>query len=284
MAGTKRKKALRRPPDALAYWMGEVLRQHRRAGRNLEEKPVHDLRAALRRCRSLAEGIRDFDDHKRWRRFSEEIRSLFRPLGNLRDIQVELQWLEKLGGESDPIVREASARLRKKAQCESIKVRRAIEAFDREQWRGWTKKLPERLASLDLPEKSFLKLGRRSCAMVGKLHERALASGIPANYHALRIAAKRFRYTAENFLPAHYAKWKKKLSVIQDALGAAQDLEVLEAQLRAYKLLSGDAGEAWRKRLHGKQEEYFSTYRALVTGNLWARWGRELGLKNNSLS
>ncbi len=50
----------------LAYWMQEVLDQCDKAAVDFRSEPVHDLRTALRRCRSLADGIMVFDPDPAW--------------------------------------------------------------------------------------------------------------------------------------------------------------------------------------------------------------------------
>ena len=47
----------------LAYWMNRVIEERANLSANFAPDPVHDLRVALRRCRSLADGIIRIDPH-----------------------------------------------------------------------------------------------------------------------------------------------------------------------------------------------------------------------------
>src|SRR5579871_6904465 len=86
----------------LGYWMEEVLEQCAKAERDFSSDPVHDLRTALRRCRSLADGIRVFDRDPAWKKMRRAAKELFSSLGELRDTHVMIEWVEKLSPEGDP--------------------------------------------------------------------------------------------------------------------------------------------------------------------------------------
>ena len=66
-----------------------------------EADAVHDLRVALRRCRSLADGLMAIDPDSSWKEMKKAGKKLFRALGELRDMQVMEEWIEKLGAGSD---------------------------------------------------------------------------------------------------------------------------------------------------------------------------------------
>src|SRR5579864_4256198 len=58
--------------------------------------PVHDLRVALRRCRSLADGMMAMDPNPDWKHMKKAGKRLFQSLGTLRDVQIMMEWIEKL--------------------------------------------------------------------------------------------------------------------------------------------------------------------------------------------
>ena len=80
----------------LRYWMMRVLEECDRVSANFSADPVHDLRVALRRCRSMADGLRALDPDPEWKAMKKAGRTLFRSLGDLRDVQVMMEWVEKL--------------------------------------------------------------------------------------------------------------------------------------------------------------------------------------------
>ena len=66
----------------LDYWMSRVLRERDRARDDFAPEPVHDLRVALRRCRSIADGFMVFDPHPAWKLMKGAGRQLFQQLGD----------------------------------------------------------------------------------------------------------------------------------------------------------------------------------------------------------
>src|SRR5208337_2788670 len=54
------------------------------------------LRVALRRCRSLADGLMAIDSDPNWKAMKKAGKRLFQRLGDLRDIQIMMEWIEKL--------------------------------------------------------------------------------------------------------------------------------------------------------------------------------------------
>ena len=76
------------PPEALEQFLKRVLWEHSNACDSLAPDPVHDLRVALRRCRTLAEGFATLDDSPDWRRMRKVAKKLQAGLAGLRDAQV----------------------------------------------------------------------------------------------------------------------------------------------------------------------------------------------------
>ncbi len=90
-----------KPKLGLRAWMERVLVECDRAAAGFEADPVHDLRVALRRCRSLADGLMAIDPDSSWKDMKKAGRKLFRALGELRDMQVMAEWIEKLSVAGD---------------------------------------------------------------------------------------------------------------------------------------------------------------------------------------
>ena len=96
---------------ALAHFMTRALKECSRVVRRFDADSVHDLRVALRRSRTIADGLAYVDPDKTLRALKKSSRPLFKSLGNLRDVQVILEWIEKLAPEGDPLkprIREIS--------------------------------------------------------------------------------------------------------------------------------------------------------------------------------
>src|ERR1700756_6022160 len=86
----------------IQYGMERVVEESRRVQPGFEADPVHDLRVALRRCRSMAEGFRAIDPDPTWRKMRKAGKALFSSLGELRDVQVLREWADRLGAANDP--------------------------------------------------------------------------------------------------------------------------------------------------------------------------------------
>jgi CHAD domain-containing protein/HD superfamily phosphodiesterase len=80
----------------LRYWMIRVLDECEHVSANFGADPVHDLRVALRRCRSMADGMMAMDPDPEWKAMKRAGKRLFQSLGELRDVQIMMEWLERL--------------------------------------------------------------------------------------------------------------------------------------------------------------------------------------------
>ena len=89
--------------SGLAFWMHRVLEECDRASVAFEPDPVHDLRVALRRCTSMADGIAAIDPDPAWKEMKKAGKRLFRRLGELRDVHVMQEWVHQLDSPNDPV-------------------------------------------------------------------------------------------------------------------------------------------------------------------------------------
>lgn len=261
--------------SGLGFWMEQVLEQCDKAYSEMAADPVHDLRTALRRCRSMADGIRVFDPDPAWKKMRRAGKQLFSSLGDLRDTHVMQEWVEKLAPQEDATARILTAHLSDQEQKLRQTTASALEQFDRKQWRAWTSKLPDRAARIPLNSPVLGHLALEKWNEARALHRRALRNRTNVAFHELRIGLKRFRYIVENFLPALCESWGKDLKRIQDVLGEMHDLDVLwqtAISIRAFADVETRAH--WRARMEQERQERLQSYRATMTGKdtLWAVW------------
>src|ERR1043166_7079843 len=92
-----------RKDSGFAFWMLRVLEECERASAEFAPDPVHDLRVALRRCRSMADGLMAVDPDASWKQMKKAGKRLFSSLGELRDAQVMEEWVHKLDAPGDPV-------------------------------------------------------------------------------------------------------------------------------------------------------------------------------------
>ncbi|MGB8010895.1 MAG: CHAD domain-containing protein [Terriglobales bacterium] len=278
-----------KPKLGLRAWMERVLVECDRAAAGFDVDPVHDLRVALRRCRSLADGLMAIDPDSSWKDMKKAGKKLFQALGELRDMQVMQEWIEKLGGAADTTsgdpssVDPVSAKLLDHVHAREIECKqhafKDLNQFDRKQWRQWSRSLPQRAARVRPGSVVYLHLALEKWTAAYDLHKHALRTRSQASWHALRIGIKRFRYTVENFLPQQHASWGADLKELQDLLGEVHDLDVLWALAVAVNAFPDAASRSrWREKLHAERAKRIARYREKMVGrqSLWRVWRAEL--------
>ena len=261
--------------SGLGYWMEQVLEQCDKAYPEMAADPVHDLRTALRRCRSMADGIRVFDPDPAWKKMRRAGKQLFSSLGDLRDTHVMLEWVEKLAPEGDATGRILAEHLRSQEQRLKQTTASVLAQFDRKQWKAWASKLPDRASRVPLNSPVYAHLALEKWNEARALHHRALRNRTNVAFHELRIGLKRFRYILENFLPAHYERWGEDLKRLQDILGEVHDLDVLwQTAARIHAFADVETRNHWHGRIAQERHERLQSYRTIMTGKhaLWAVW------------
>src|SRR5580658_5027632 len=184
--------------SGLVRSMKRVLKEAAQASGSLNPESVHDLRVALRRCRSLANGFRSLDPNQGWIRLNRASRKLFRALGQLRDAQVAVEWVRKLAPEGDHVRARLLEVQAAREQESRKKSEAALEKFDARQWREWMSELPSRARRVPLDGLAVQHLALEAWLQVAALHKRATRRKSRLAWHQLRISLKRFRYIVEN--------------------------------------------------------------------------------------
>ncbi len=262
--------------NGLSYWMEQVLVESERAGQTHAADPIHDLRVALRRCRSLAAGYIAIDPDKDWTAMSRAARRLFRRLGEMRDAQVMEEWVRRLGVPEDPVTSALLAHLQRiKPELESS-VTKALEDFDRQKWNRWARRLRSRTRRIPVGGAVFQLSALGAWEDAYSLHRTALRNRSDRAWHRLRIGLKKFRYLVENFLPLQHEEWIGDLKEMQDSLGELHDLTVL---YRSWRCESGplpdtQSRERWRRILNEEKAARLKRYRDKMMGEapLWHTW------------
>ena len=296
-----------KPKLGLRAWMDRVLVECDRAATGFDVDAVHDLRVALRRCRSLADGLMAIDPDSSWKDMKKAGRKLFQALGELRDMQVMAEWIEKLGDASDSTAAGDAPTLAQRTRKDgaptgdpksgdSVVVKlldylhtreaackqhafKDLHQFDRKQWRQWSRTLPRRASRVRPGSVVYLHLALEKWTAAYDLHKHALRTRSQASWHELRIGIKRFRYTVENFLPRQHALWGDDLKELQDLLGEVHDLDVLWAtavEIMAFPDMESQS--RWREKLNVERTKRIERYREKMVGreSLWRVWRAEL--------
>ncbi len=259
--------------------MSRVLEECSRTAVDFAPDPVHNLRVALRRCRSMADGFMAIDPDPAWREMKKAGRRLFRSLGELRDVHVMQDWVHHFDTVGDPVATTLLQHLAaREAQFREV-AREALQQFDAKQWRRWTKLLPRRAGRLRPGSLLFKHLALEHWAAAYDLHRRALKNRSQVGFHNLRIGIKRFRYIVENFLPQQHLAWKDDLKQLQDLLGEVHDLDVLWSTALQWNVFPNtDLQSAWHTKIVEEREERLKKYSEKMVGPsaLWHVWRADL--------
>jgi len=294
----------------LRYWMLRTLDECNNASRDFAPDPVHDLRVSLRRCRSMADGVIAMDPDPNWKAMKKSGKQLFQRLGALRDVQIMMDWIEKLTLENIsaeqeehlerallPALPEAPKNLpnspdpatepnhnpahhllhilRTRESEHKREARAALEEFNRKQWKEWSKSLPARAAHIRPGSGVYKHLALERFTAARELHATAMRNRSQVALHSLRIGIKRFRYIVENFLPLEHKLWGNDLKRMQDLLGEVHDLEVLWATAVSCRIFPSAASrKAWHERIVKERNRRIDEYRQHTIGpnSLWNTW------------
>jgi CHAD domain-containing protein len=267
----------------LGYWMKEVLKEADHVSNDFSPDAVHDLRTALRRCRSMADGLMTFDPDPAWKKMKKAGKQLFSSLGELRDIHVLGDWVQQLAPKDDLAGKILVDYVAEQEQVHKSKAADALRNFDPKQWSRWANDLPARAAHIPPGSPMFAHLALEKWTAARTLHRTAMHNRSSVAYHQLRIGLKRFRYIVENFLPNLYQQWGKDLKHLQDELGDVHDFDVLwNTAMEIDAFADPQIRAAWRQRLNVEREKRIAAYREKMAGphSLWHTWRAALPKTN----
>jgi len=259
--------------------MERVLEECLRASLDFSADPVHDLRVALRRCRSMADGLLVMDPDPAWKDMKKAGKRLFRELGELRDTQVMEEWVQHLGEAADPVTNALLQFLAGREALLKQQAAIALQEFDRKPWRRWITSLPRRATRMRTGTLLFKHLALERWTEAHELHRRALRNRSQIAFHRLRIGLKRFRYIVENFLPEQHLAWSDDLKELQDLLGEVHDLDVLWATaLQVNVFPDAESRSKWHARIIEERTRRVEKYRGKMLGksSLWQVWRAQL--------
>ncbi len=266
----------------LSFWMNQVLKELDSVRSSPDTDAVHDLRVAIRRCRSVAAAMEEIDPDPAWPAMRKAARKLFRALGALRDAQVMDEWVKKLGPENDPVRGHLQASFEFKEPELRDAALRAVARFDEKAWKRLARALRQRSRLVPAGSLAAECLALERFESAKELHAGALRTEKPKPWHALRIGLKRFRYTVESLLPEQYARWSNNLKRVQDLLGEVHDLDVLADIIRKSDFVeTEDSLNLWTDIIGRERQQCIRTYRQLTLGktSLWNLW--RAGLPTN---
>jgi CHAD domain-containing protein len=239
---------------------------------------VHDLRVAIRRCRSVAVVFEEVDPDAAWPEMRKTAKKLFRSLGALRDAHVMEDWVKKLMPASDPVRVQMHSSFESEEPEMRTEVLRVAGKFDEKEWKGLQRRLRQRVRVLPVSGLAAECLAWERFEEIKQLHAQALRTKKPKPWHALRIGLKKLRYTVESLLPEHHAAWSENLKRLQDLLGDIHDLDVLSDRVKTEAGVDGASRKSWKQIVQRERGKRVQTYRQLTLGktSIWNKWRHAL--------
>lgn len=262
----------------LEVWMDEVLERADRLRPKWDVDAVHDVRVALRRCRTMADTLSGVNPDPGWRKLKKHSKQLFHALGALHDVQVERDWVKKLDSAAagPGVLRKHMLRvLARREKKHRAAAGRALHAFDRKAWRKLVRKLPEKSRFFPIESVVFQREALAKVNQAAALYQKARKHPSGPAWHRTRIGIKRFRYVVENFLPQEYEPWAAGLKRMQDLLGDVHDLDVLRADIReeSAKLAAVEVA-AWMEKTAAERKIRLNEFQSMASArnSPWAVW------------
>ena len=262
--------------DALEKWMERVLNRGQKVRKTWSAADVHDLRVALRRCRTMADALTDTNPSPGWNKLKRSSKKVFHTLGELRDVQVEQEWFKKLLFGATDARTQLLKRLRVLENERLREAQKELDHFDRKEWRKLSRKLRSKADMFPVGSVVFQRQALMKLNDAVTLYHQARKRKSGVAWHRVRIAIKRFRYIVENFLPQHYEAWARDLKETQDLLGEIHDLDVLRTYIRRHSrdLEPQQTVASWLERIQSARAERLEKFLAKTNGkeSLWLDW------------
>ena len=263
----------------LTHWMDRVFKELDKLRTSPDKDAVHDLRVAIRRCRSVGAVMREVDPDPGWHELRRVPKKLFRKLGELRDAQIMDEWVTEHGAENDKLRLQLHDAFQAKEQKLTEEALHLANKFDEKSWTRLSHKLGKRVRFVPAGSLAAQCLAVERYDEAKQLHSKALRSKTPEAWHALRIGLKKFRYTTESLLPQRYENWSPMLKKLQDLLGEVHDLDVLSGIIK--QDVSGDAAAVvpeWERTIERERKARLEEYHEASVGKktFWQEWRRAL--------
>jgi CHAD domain-containing protein len=260
--------------SGIGYWMQQVLKEAAKAGQGFDVDAVHDLRVALRRCRSMGDVLLQMDPVPEWKKMRKEGKRVFSSLGDLRDCQVMMDWIKKLAEPGDPVGQKLLADAMGREQTLKAAAGESLAKFDTNAWEKWAVELERRIRRFRPDGEIFQGIALERWEQARELH-RATRGRSKVAMHRLRIGIKKFRYVVENFLPRIHQQIGEEMKACQDVLGEVHDLDVLwDTALRIHAFERPEERLRWAGRISEERRKRVEQYRQGARGadSIWRKW------------
>lgn len=227
--------------EILSRYLKHFLRERKAVCRQEGIESLHRMRVASRRLRAALSVFRDILPQENVKKWRHKIRRIGRLLGQARQLDIQIRFLEKAGRDLKGTSHTANIRimirlLEKRRRGIQKQIKPALSAAKMKKQFSWLKYCIDDLKAVK-DSKAGAAFSAHRSSMISKrvnrvfsfrsyVHEPACLKEL----HLLRIAAKNLRYTLEIFQPWYGAKIDRFIRSsrdIQDVLGDFRELDVL---------------------------------------------------------
>lgn len=225
--------------DSIATYLEEQARLFRKLAKKVHRQPeaerVHKLRVCTRRIRAVLWMLRQEPGGARWKKAARHFKQLGKDLGERRELDVMEISAEQFRLNPSP--------LRKRIKQAGKKIHRETRRSRRRRLMGHLKEMKRFLGRED-----GLALEPLLNPLAASLREWHGHSISLQDFHEFRIAVKKVRYLLEAL-----GQDAKPLKSLQEDLGQAHDLAVLQEELGASEEVSRDLQRAFSRGKKGQQ-------------------------------
>jgi CHAD domain-containing protein len=242
---------------------------------------VHRARVTLRRWSSLWNVLRKdgWETDKYNKRIGERLRELQKLLGELRDLDVNIEQGERLGCSQQQLERWSKKRPKLQKKLETFVKQQDLSSILSELRKYLVKrpaKIRAKLAKAKAEQSAFNHLELYLLKQESIVREQAEQARTPDEFHRLRLGIKKWRYLLTEF----FGVTNLELVRAQQILGQMHDLdrltpdlsegkseqEALEKLKKKHKQLLGEIEEMRRRLPYGLRPQIISTKPSLPAG------------------
>lgn len=261
----------------------EAITENERSVLERDPDAIHDMRVATRRLKSVLLAYRSAFDREARRHLRTELDWLTETLGHARDHDIQRLILRGIVDdrgaaqvEAADLVMGEDAQADLLAALSSERYRALLEDLDGLRTHpAWTKAAhrPARKVLVKALTKQFARVDSR----MADVHPLISTSKLDHRLHRVRKSVKRARYAseaAEPLLSSEGMRLPKRLSEVQDALGAHNDLVVASGRLTTWsehgvEALGRHAGKTLERQMRASRRqarESLKTLHEIVAG------------------
>ena len=265
---------------------------------------IHRARVASRRLRAALRMFAECFPRKQFKQWRKETRRLTTELGAARDTDVRIGYLDQsLGGEEDDACRGVLAQLLSNArQDRGMLQQKVLDALDRFRQRQVLKQL--KTVAKEMIATARMKRVEVKSPYVFSKSEKQIVSCLDnmldcrhsledpaarADQHAMRIAAKRLRYSLEIVAPLYDGRLDEHIKAVrklQTRLGNMRDCDVWLENLQTFSQFETGVERLLKRRQESREQMFrdvIEYWKKLDKARQWARqWDGLVGVLHNA--